>query len=161
MGGTRLRDPASLQDLLNSTKVSLVLGVLPLGSTPDLQNGQMLLDPTHVAQLLQLSHGGVPVVWSVSGPPPLPPPTDQKTPGTTPPPPVLRIGGHELLGPPRPPPTKKQGHQTLGTPSGVLLFPLPQRHYKWGTLPPLHPKLRSTDPWDPPPRPNFGDPGTP
>uniref|UniRef100_A0A669QKE2 Solute carrier family 3 member 2 N-terminal domain-containing protein n=1 Tax=Phasianus colchicus TaxID=9054 RepID=A0A669QKE2_PHACC len=68
VGGTRLRDPSSLQDLLNSTKVSLVLGVLPLGPPLDSQNGQTVLDPTHVAQLLQLSQGGVPVVWSVGTP---------------------------------------------------------------------------------------------
>lgn len=85
--------------------------------------------------------------------PPFPPQQIKKPLGPPPLPQSSELEDMNCWDPPAPPPTKKQGHQTLGTPSGVLLFPLPQRHYKWGTLPPLHPKLRSTDPWDSPPDP--------
>ena len=135
VGGTRLRDPASLQDLLNSTKVSLVLGVLPLGSTPDLQNGQMLLDPTHVAQLLQLSHGGVPVVWSVSGPPPLPPPTDQKTPGTTPLPQSSELEDRNCWDPPPPPRPKSRDTKLLGPLLEFCSSPFPKDTTNGGPCP--------------------------
>lgn len=69
MGGTHLQDPPFLEQLLKSSTVHLVLGVLPLGPPQDPQNElTSVLDPPHIAQLLQLSQGGVPIAWSVGSP---------------------------------------------------------------------------------------------
>lgn len=73
MGGTRLRDPPSLEQLLNRSGVPLLMGVLPLGpphdpQTPPPTNPEAALEPPHIKQLLRLSRGGAPIVWSLGTP---------------------------------------------------------------------------------------------